>query len=232
MTYILDSIKYYAELVVAPLTRVSGIHHLFLEVVSETWIFRILKLYMSKNTYASSFIFILGLIFFGVFFYRWNDGYENIFSIPHRFQLKLRERLFGELHGVAKEDLYSPKSRGMSRSGSSELPSSPAHTISESIGSFGEDGNHLDKEPGKVLDRSDELHLITGSNEDDGVTLQRPQRMHFIEAERIRQQREEAILRAVDIAEEQLKLKNGRQSEVQSTLGDEKKPGGSRWKFW
>lgn len=61
----------------------------------------------------------------------------------------------------------------------------------------------------------------------EDITLQRPQRVHYIEAERIRQEREEAILRAVDIAEEQVR----KQKEAASSSGTDgsKKSG---WKFW
>lgn len=80
------------------------------------------------------------------------------------------------------------------------------------------------------LTRKDEISLITGNNEDEKITLQRPQRMHYIEAERIRQEREEAILRAVDIAEEQLRIK--KETGSVSTSDGKSTKGGSSWKFW
>lgn len=112
------------------------------------------------------------LIVGGVFFYRWNDGYDNIFSGPYRFQLRLRDRLFGNLTERQKEDL-KPKQRGMVRT---TADSSSAVAASQYT-----------------------------SPQNENIAMERPNRGHMIEAERIRQEREEAILRAVDIAEAQLK---------------------------
>jgi hypothetical protein len=109
-----------------------------------------------------SFSIIVG----GVFFYRWNDGYDNVFSVPYRFQLRMRQRLFGNLTEQQKEDLR-PKQRGM------------------------------------VSTTSDTAVFVPDSA-DDTIAMQRPKRSHIIEAERIRQEREEAILRAVDIAQIEL----------------------------
>lgn len=72
----------------------------------------------------------------------------------------------------------------------------------------------------------DEPAFVEPKQED--ITLQRPQRVHYIEAERIRQEREEAILRAVDIAEEQVR-KQQEASLSPSTSDGSKKSG---WKFW
>lgn len=168
-------------------------------------------------------ITFLGLVFFGVFFYRWNDGYENVFSVPYRFQLQIRESLFNNLSELQKEDLYNPKQRGISRSGSA------LHVSSDD-----KDSSSSSSPSSSRLDKKDEITLVTGNNEGDGTTtLQRPQRMHYIEAERIRQEREEAILRAVDIAEEQLKTQNS--SSTGSISGSSNNDGGNKkssWKFW
>lgn len=140
-----------------------------------------------------------GLVLFGVFFYRWNDGYENVFSSTYRWQLRIRDSLFGNLTAQQKEDLIS-KQRGMTRRTST----------------------------------NDEAAFIEPSREDIH-SMQRPQRMHYIEAERIRQEREEAILRAVDIAEEQLKLqKNGisSTSNLADPLASAASSSGSRWRLW
>lgn len=120
----------------------------------------------------TSFFLGTGLVVFGVFFYRWNDGYENVFSSTYRWQLKMRQSIFGNLSEQQLEDLI-PKQRGMTRRSSN----------------------------------NDEAAFIEPKKE-DGHSMQRPQRMHYIEAERIKQEREEAILRAVDIAEAQLKAQN------------------------
>lgn len=117
----------------------------------------------------TSFVLGTSLVVFGVFFYRWNDGYENVFSGPYRWQLKVRQKLLGNLTDQQEEDLVS-KHRGMTRRSAT----------------------------------NDDAAFIEPTREDTH-SMQRPQRMHYIEAERIKQEREEAILRAVDIAEEQLK---------------------------
>lgn len=106
----------------------------------------------------------------GVFFYRWNDGYDNIFSGPYRFQLRMRDRIFGNLTERQKEDL-KPKQRGMVRT-TADSPSGSSPYVPP---------------------------------QNETIAMERPSRGHMIEAERIRQEREEAILRAVDIAEAQLK---------------------------
>ncbi|ANB13176.1 Gastric triacylglycerol lipase [Sugiyamaella lignohabitans] len=107
------------------------------------------------------------VIILGVFFYRWNDGYDNVFSTPYRFQLRMRDKIFGNLTEQQKEDLRG-KQRGLVSTGS-------------------------------------ETPVLMPSGGDDSIAMQRPQRSHIIEAERIRQEREEAILRAVDIAKAALK---------------------------
>lgn len=53
--------------------------------------------------------FIVGsIIAYGFFFYRWNDGYENITSDFYRSQLRLKER-FTDLTDEEYMDLYHPK---------------------------------------------------------------------------------------------------------------------------
>lgn len=105
----------------------------------------------------------------GVFFYRWNDGYDNVFSRPYRIQLAIRDKLFGNLSEEQKEDLQT-KSRGVVRM-HSQNSSAPTPYDSKY----------------------------------EDLALERPMRNHMLEVERIRQEREEALLRAVDIAEAELK---------------------------
>lgn len=116
----------------------------------------------------ASKVLAFGTVLYAVFFYRWNDGYDNVFSTPYRFQLRLRDRLLGDLSPRQREDLI-PKQRGASIS---REPSHDAAFVKET---------------------------------DPGQFLERPNRVHLIEAERQKQEREEAILRAVKIAEEELK---------------------------
>ncbi|KAI5954471.1 hypothetical protein KGF54_002246 [Candida jiufengensis] len=54
-------------------------------------------------------IFIGGsIIIYGVFFQRWNNGKENVFSDFYRSQLKFKERIMGGLSEVEHDDLYYP----------------------------------------------------------------------------------------------------------------------------
>jgi hypothetical protein len=127
----------------------------------------LLLVLVPPNTFSLELTVVI--LFVGIFFYRWNDGYENIFSAPYRLQLRMRERLFGNLTEQQKRDLEGVRYRGITKIGSGNNPTLP--------------------------------NQVT---EDDSIAMERPQRTHIIEAERIRQEREEAILRAVDIAEAEL----------------------------
>lgn len=145
----------------------------------------------------TSFFLGSGLVLFGVFFYRWNDGYENVFSGTYRFQLRMREKLFGNLSDQQKEDLV-PKQRGMGRRSAT----------------------------------NNETTFIEPAHE-DAHSMQRPQRMHYIEAERIKQEREEAILRAVDIAKEQLREQSAQEAvPATTTTTTPASKGTSRWRPW
>lgn len=53
-----------------------------------------------------------GIIIGSVFFYRWNDGYDNVFSEPYRLQLRIRQKLFGNLSPQQIDDMEG-KQRGM-----------------------------------------------------------------------------------------------------------------------
>lgn len=53
--------------------------------------------------------FVTGsIIVYFSFFYRWNDGRENVMSELYRARLKLKERFFG-LSNLEHQDLYHPK---------------------------------------------------------------------------------------------------------------------------
>lgn len=82
---------------------------------------------------------------------------------------------------------------------------------------------------------SQEASTNSDSDNESTMTFERPKRMHYIEAERIRQEREEAILRAVDVAEQQLKLQNERNNNNNNSSNGQNLQDGkskSRWKFW
>lgn len=108
-----------------------------------------------------------------VFFYRWNDGYDNVFSTPYRWQLWLRERLFSNLSPQQKEDLEGKQKGAVKKT----------RPIGDVIGPQSEHINSSNRDP---------------------VAFERPSRAHVIEAERIMQEREEALLRAVDIAKQKV----------------------------
>lgn len=130
-----------------------------------------------KGARYASFILGTSLVVFGVFFYRWNDGYDHVFSGPYKWQLQMREKLFGNLSEQQKEDLEG-RQRGFTRTAKPQ-----------------DEGRYMPP------------------RQEDERTMQRPMRSHVVEAERIRQEREEAILRAVDIAEEQLANGQGTDSQ-------------------
>lgn len=123
----------------------------------------------AKGVRYSSIILGTAVVVFGVFFYRWNDGYDHALSGTYRWQLQMRDSLLGNLSERQKEDLEG-KQRGFNR----------------------------------IAKQQDESRVLSPRPEDDNLAMQRPMRNHIIEAERIRQEREEAILRAVDIAERKL----------------------------
>lgn len=119
------------------------------------------------------------MIFGAAFFYRWNDGKDNVFSAAYKLQLRFRDALFGNLSNTQKSDL----------DGRQHETTPTANTSS----------TRVDLPPENV-------HMY----------MERPKRHHIIESEKIRQERDEAILRAVDIAEAQLSKEKTKKS----------------WKFW
>lgn len=48
------------------------------------------------------------IVIYAFFFYRWNDGYENVTSDFYRFRLKWQEKIMG-LNDLEYSDLYHPK---------------------------------------------------------------------------------------------------------------------------
>ncbi|ANZ73095.1 BA75_01478T0 [Komagataella pastoris] len=132
----------------------------------------------------TSRLLMFGVSVYGVFFYRWNEGYDNVFSPFYRFRLKCKKFISGELSDKEEFDL----------SGNSKpLPFKVIReeTVPEDIAAV-----------------------------ESAAGLQRPTQKHLMEVERILQEREEKMLRAVDIAEETLK----KQGTVKET-----KP---FWKIW
>ncbi|CAM9010244.1 unnamed protein product [Wickerhamomyces anomalus] len=116
----------------------------------------------------------LGVGVYAVFFYRWNEGFDNVFSQFYRLRLRAKYILNGELSKQELEDLV-PKQRGYSKR--------PLSFVSES-----EEG-YVRPEPKEI---------------DPKFLMERPDERHLMEAQKILQEREERLMRAIDIAEEQI----------------------------
>ncbi|KAK9471220.1 uncharacterized protein V1510DRAFT_397599 [Dipodascopsis tothii] len=100
------------------------------------------------------------IVSYAVFFYRWNEGYDNVFSDAYRYQLRLKEKYLGPLSSQEVADLR-PRPRGYAVR-EVDLPQGPDQTFTESE-----------------------------------WAMERPRRSHIMEAERIRQAREEQHLRGL-----------------------------------
>ncbi|KAK9238710.1 hypothetical protein V1525DRAFT_374302 [Lipomyces kononenkoae] len=108
----------------------------------------------------ASFILCGSIIVYGTFFYRWNDGYDNIFSGPYRLQLRVKKYLLGRLTEREEMDLHPRARIKLERvidpaQGDPDLP-------------------------------------------DTQWALERPRRIHTLEAERAIQDLEERNLRSID----------------------------------
>ncbi|KAK9327338.1 hypothetical protein V1520DRAFT_349128 [Lipomyces starkeyi] len=111
----------------------------------------------------ASFVLCGSIIVYGTFFYRWNNGYDNIFSGPYRFQLRVKKYLLGRLTEREEMDLH-PRAR---------------IKLERVI-----DPTHGDPDL-----------------PDTQWALERPRRIHTLEAERAIQELEERSLRSMDALE-------------------------------
>lgn len=100
-----------------------------------------------------------------LFFYRWNDGNENVTSSFYRAQLRVREHLFG-LSEIEYDDLYHPKAG--------------ARTV-RSV----RDTDYVPEPMRRTVETE--------------YALNRPSERHVLEAHRIQQEREEKMLRDLDM---------------------------------
>lgn len=140
-----------------------------------------------------------GLVYI-VFFHRWNDGYDNIFSPFYRFQLKTKWAITGKISKEEYEDLF-PKQKGYVSNGYGLLAGSKTKSVEE-----------MEKHESKFA-------------------LERPTEDQIMRAERQMQEQEEALLKAMDLAEANLKNQaNGNLSLAPSVQNDSKKS--SWWKFF
>ncbi|KAJ8101529.1 hypothetical protein POJ06DRAFT_251759 [Lipomyces tetrasporus] len=108
----------------------------------------------------ASFVLCGSIIVYGTFIYRWNDGYDNIFSGPYRLQLRIKKYLFGRLSEREEMDLH-PRAR---------------------------------IRLARVIDPSQGAPDLP----DTQWALERPRRVHTLEAERAIQELEEHSLRSRD----------------------------------
>ncbi|ODV98371.1 hypothetical protein PACTADRAFT_48149 [Pachysolen tannophilus NRRL Y-2460] len=59
----------------------------------------------------ASRVLIVGISIYGIMFYRWNDGFDNVFSECYRFQLRVKQYLTGNLTDQQIDDLVNPRSK-------------------------------------------------------------------------------------------------------------------------
>lgn len=106
------------------------------------------------------------VIFYFTFFYRWNEGRDNVFSDFYRSQLWLKERILGGLSEQEYDDLHFPKL---------------GYTVLHSV----KDAQYI----------PDDLR----KTQEGEFVLNRPSERHLLEAERIQQEKEEQMLRELDM---------------------------------
>jgi hypothetical protein len=123
-------------------------------------------------------VLTVSVLGYGVFFMKWDNGYENVFSPFYRARIRLKGFLTGSLTEQEQQDLIV-KERGYTK-----LASQGHNPVMP-----GGNPGHVTKE---VAD----------------LVYERPQQRHMVAAEKKLLAREEAILRAVDIAEAEMAKKN------------------------
>lgn len=72
----------------------------------------------------------LGVGIYAVFIYRWNDGYDHIFSPMYRLRLRIKYIINGELSDTEMDDLI-PKRRGYVQRPSMSVESSDSYIVNE-----------------------------------------------------------------------------------------------------
>lgn len=117
----------------------------------------------------------LGVGIYAVFIYRWNDGYDHVFSPMYRLRLRIKYVINGELSDQEMDDLI-PKRRGyVKRPAINPAAAGDSYLIND------------EKKPA-----------------DSKYVMEKPNERQLLEAQRIMQEREERYMRALDIAEEQI----------------------------
>lgn len=104
------------------------------------------------------------IVVYFTFFYRWNDGRENVMSEFYRKRLEIKERIVG-LSEREYDDLYHPKK---------------ANIVLKNV----RDADYIPPDLRKT--------------KEGDFALNRPSEKHVLEAQRIQQQQEEAMLMELD----------------------------------
>lgn len=123
-------------------------------------------------------VLTVAVLGYGVFYMKWDNGYENVFSPFYRARIRLKGFLTGSLSEQEQQDLII-KERGYTK-----------------LASQGHSPVMPGANPGHVTPEVADL------------VYERPQQRHMVAAEKKLLAREEAILRAVDIAEAEMAKKS------------------------
>lgn len=143
---------------------------------------------------------IYSVLIFGVFFYRWND-HDNIFSPFRRAQLRVKELILGDLSVDDYNDLYNYKE-------DLPIPQKPL--------------------PSRMYEKNAENNLVGESATNNEFIKDRFGNKHVVYAEHIKQKEDENMVKALEIAQRQLELKQ---------MGGSGDAGGQQqkkpfWKVW
>ena len=146
---------------------------------------------------------IYGVLIFGVFFYRWND-HDNIFSPFRRLQLRAKELLLGELSVDDYNDLYHYDA-------DLPIPQKPL--------------------PSRMYEKNAEQNLVGESATNNEFIKDRFGNKHVVYAEHIKQKEDENMVKALEIAQREIELKQLGSSRAGGDpgAGQQKKP---FWKVW
>lgn len=153
-------------------------------------------------------ISIYVLIGFGVFFYKWNDN-ENVFAPFRRFQLRIKEKVLGGLSPDDYNDLYNyDKNKA--------IPQKPLPTI--------------------MYEENENKNLVGEDATNNEFIKDRFGNKHMVYAEHVTQKQEENMLKAMDLAQRELKVKEMAKDlntkEPASTSTSSSSSSSSSWKFW
>lgn len=139
---------------------------------------------------------IYSVLIFGVFFYKWND-HDNIFAPFRRVQLRIKEFIIGDLSVDDYNDLYHYKV-------DLPIPQKPL--------------------PSRMYEKNVENNLVGENATNNEFIKDRFGNKHVVYAEHIKQKEDENMIKALDIAQRELELR-----QMGSNSENNKKP---FWKVW